>query len=102
MPNSTAGYYSDSNVEFVQAHVLAPFIAMGKFKHGESVPESPQGHISNHLAAKERIGRKLRTQKGRATDSRRKGQVEPVFGQIKACQGFRQFLLRGLEKMQGE
>ena len=28
--------------------------------------------------------------------------VEPVFGQIKECRGFRQFLLRGLEKMQGE
>jgi len=97
-----AGYYSDSNVEFVQAHDLAPFIATGKFKHGESVPESPQGRIPKHLSAKERMGRKLRTKKGRATYSRRKVQVEPVFGQIKACQGFRQFLLRGLEKMQGE
>ena len=28
--------------------------------------------------------------------------VEPVFGQIKAGRGFRQFLLRGLEKVQGE
>ncbi len=28
--------------------------------------------------------------------------VEPVFGQIKAGRGFRQFLLRGLDKVQGE
>ena len=28
--------------------------------------------------------------------------VEPVFGQIKQGRGFRQFLLRGLEKVQGE
>jgi hypothetical protein len=28
--------------------------------------------------------------------------VEPPFGQIKHCRGFRQFLLRGLEQMQGE
>jgi len=28
--------------------------------------------------------------------------VEPVFGQIKQARGFRQFLLRGLEKVQGE
>jgi hypothetical protein len=27
--------------------------------------------------------------------------IEPVFGQIKAGLGFRNFLLRGLEKMQG-
>ena len=28
--------------------------------------------------------------------------VEPVFGQIKQGRGFRQFLLRGLEKVNGE
>ena len=28
--------------------------------------------------------------------------VEPVFGQIKQGQGLRQFLLRGLQKVQGE
>ena len=28
--------------------------------------------------------------------------VEPVFGQIKQSRGFRQFLLRGLEKVQSE
>ena len=28
--------------------------------------------------------------------------VEPVFGQIKQGRGFRQFLLRGLDKVQGE
>jgi hypothetical protein len=28
--------------------------------------------------------------------------AEPVFGQIKQARGFRQFLLRGLEKVKGE
>ena len=28
--------------------------------------------------------------------------VEPVFGQIKQARGFRQFLTRGLQKMQAE
>jgi len=32
----------------------------------------------------------------------RKQTVEPVFGQIKAARGFRQFLLRGLEKVSDE
>jgi hypothetical protein len=32
----------------------------------------------------------------------RKQIVEPVFGQIKHARGFRQFLLRGLTKVQGE
>jgi hypothetical protein len=33
---------------------------------------------------------------------RRKAMIEPPFGQIKHCRGFGQFLLRGLEQMQGE
>ena len=28
--------------------------------------------------------------------------IEPVFGQIKQARGFRQFLLRGMDKMRGE
>ncbi len=32
----------------------------------------------------------------------RKQVVEPVFGQIKQARGFRQFLLRGLDKVRGE
>ena len=32
----------------------------------------------------------------------RKQVVEPVFGQIKQARGFRQFLLRGLEKVKAE
>jgi hypothetical protein len=32
----------------------------------------------------------------------RKSVVEPIFGQIKHPRGFRQFMLRGLEKAQGE
>ena len=28
--------------------------------------------------------------------------MEPVFGQIKQARGFRQFLLRGVEKVRGE
>lgn len=32
----------------------------------------------------------------------RKQTVEPVFGQIKEARGFRQFLMRGLEKVKGE
>jgi hypothetical protein len=48
------------------------------------------------------MARRNRTKKGRAEYARRKVIIEPVFGQIKAGQGFRNFLMRGLEKMQGE
>ena len=45
---------------------------------------------------------KLRSEKGRAVYKRRKVIVEPVFGQMKWDRGFRQFSLRGLEKVKGE
>ena len=45
---------------------------------------------------------KLDTDAGRAIYAKRKQTVEPVFGVIKEAMGFRQFRLRGLEKVNGE
>jgi hypothetical protein len=45
---------------------------------------------------------KLQTQVGRAAYALRKQTVEPVFGIIKSVLGFRQFSLRGLDKVSGE
>jgi len=50
----------------------------------------------------ERMTRKLLTKAGAAVYARRKTIVEPVLGQIKQARGFRQFLLRGVAKVQGE
>ena len=44
----------------------------------------------------------LRTQRGRQLYARHKTIMEPVFGLIKRARGFRQFLLRGLAKVQAE
>ena len=46
--------------------------------------------------------RKLRTKRGRERYLLRMETAEPVFGQIKQGRGFRQFLLRGLEKVNRE
>ena len=45
--------------------------------------------------------RKLRTRRGRQRYALRLETVEPVFGQTKQGRGFRQFLLRGLERSTG-
>ena len=42
------------------------------------------------------------TTEGRRLYAKRKCTVEPMFGIIKAIRGFRQFSLRGLEKIKGE
>lgn len=45
---------------------------------------------------------KLRTDEGRALYARRNCITEPLHGLIKQARGFRQFLLRGLAKVQAE
>ena len=46
--------------------------------------------------------RRLQTKMGRQRYALRMATVEPVFGQIRQGRGFRRFLLRGLEKVDGE
>ncbi len=45
---------------------------------------------------------KVATEEGRRKYAKRKSTVEPVFGIIKSVMGFRQFLLRGVERVAGE
>jgi len=45
---------------------------------------------------------RLKTQEGKKLYAKRKSTVEPVFGIIKSVMGFRQFMMRGVEKAKGE
>ena len=54
------------------------------------------------LSARERMQRKLRTQRGRAIYRQRGASVEPVFGQMKERQGAGRFSMRGLTACRGE
>jgi transposase len=51
---------------------------------------------------RERMRTKVQSDEGRAIYRRRKAIVEPVWGQMKQVQGFRQFLLWGEQKVAGE
>jgi hypothetical protein len=97
-----SGYFSQENIGWLEDHQIDGYVATERIKHHERVPESPRGRPPADLTAKEKMARKLRTKKGRATYARRKTIVEPVFGQIKRCRGFVQFLLRGIQKMRWE
>ena len=48
------------------------------------------------------MAKRLNSKRGRQQYRRRKGLVEPAFGWVKRVLGFREFSLRGLEKVQGE
>jgi len=95
-----AGYYSDLNVEGLKDLGVDPYIAAGRQKHTDN-PVPPRGRIPVGLTTRQQMERKLRTQRGRRIYSRRKAIIEPVFGQIKG-RGFRQFLLRGQQKVNAE
>jgi transposase len=99
-----AGYFSENNVAALEKNkrIDEAYLATGRMKHHERVPDAPKGRRPQDLTAKQKMARKLRTKKGRAEYARRKAIIEPTFGQIKHAQGFRQFLLRGLKQMRGE
>ena len=100
--SADAGYYSARAVEGLIALGVDPFIAPDKTRHGQAIPPASRGRIPANLSARDRMRRKLRTKRGRRRYAIRKETVEPVFGQIKQGRGFRQFLLRGLEKVSRE
>ena len=100
--SADAGYYSARAVEELCALGVDPFIAPERTRHGQAIPSAPRGRIPQDLSARDRMRRKLRTKRGRQRYGLRKETVEPVFGQIKQGRGFRQFLLRGLEKVDRE
>jgi hypothetical protein len=97
-----AGYCSEENLTAVAATSIEAFIATRKQKHGERLGPCPRGPLPKTATLVDRMARKLRTKTGAAVYAARKGMVEPVIGQIKHARGFRQFLLRGVEKVQGE
>ena len=97
-----AGYFSEDNVAKMEEIGTQAFIPPDRQEHGKSVPTAARGRMPKSLSVADKMRRKLRTKSGRKTYAERKEIVEPVFGQIKQGRGFRQFLLRGLQKVKGE
>lgn len=97
-----SGYCSEENLRAAAKKKVDLYVATGKQKHNQLQQPCPRGRIPKSATLVDRMKRKLATAAGRAIYARRKTIVEPVFGQIKQAQGFRQFLLRGVEKVRGE
>ena len=100
--SADAGYYSAKAVDGLYGLGVDPFVAPEKTRHGTRPEPAPRGRIPKGLSARDRMRRKLRTKRGRERYALRMETVEPVFGQIKQGRGFRQFLLRGLAKVNRE
>jgi hypothetical protein len=104
------GYYSEAEVQAVEredeeGNRQGPkvYCAVGKQTHHRTVgdlekreegPEPGKG-----APVKEVMGHRLKSGEGKKIYKKRKETVEPVFGIIKQAMGFRQFLLRGLDRV---
>jgi transposase len=102
-----SGYCSEENLAYLESadqpeRKIDGFIATGKQKHGEYRLPCKSGPLPKGATKVDRMKRKLQTKVGKAVYAARKCVVEPVFGQIKQARGFRQFLLRGKDKVKGE
>jgi transposase len=98
------GYFSEANVQACVAADIDPLLAMGRQPHHPPLAkrfttDPPPPEQPTPLEA---MAHRLRTREGKALYALRKHTPEPVFGIIKAGLGFRQFLLRGLDKVRGE
>jgi transposase len=104
--SADAGYCSQENLIGLERRDIDGYVATGRARDAVAGTANEQT-----TAAAEKIGPPTRMEAMRAKiragghDSPyrlRKILPEPVFGQIKQARGFRQFLLRGFEKVCGE
>ena len=102
------GYYSEGNVKGAQSRGVEPIIAVEKQSHGIDIESILQGSpaeeppLPAEATVKEQMAHKLKTPQAKQLYKLRKQTVEPVFGIIKQCMRFRQFLMRGKEKVSSE
>jgi transposase len=98
------GYFSAANVDACEAAGIDPLIAMGRQPHhpplSERFADVPPPPVNPTPV--EAMAHRLNTTKGRGLYALRKQIPEPVFGIIKSVMGFRQFMLRGIDRARGE
>ena len=89
--SADSGYCSELNLKALKRHRIRGYIATSLHRKNRKVGLWVQ-------RMKQRLAQGARRSRYRL----RKQVVEPVFGQIKYARGFRQFLLRGEDKVAGE
>ena len=97
--SADAGYCSSANLRTLIRRRIQGYVATGRQRHGTKAAVAKR-RPQNGLIG--RMSTKLKRAGYRSRYRLRKQIVEPVFGQIKQARGFRQFLLRGIEKVQCE
>ena len=94
--SADSGYLSEANLKALADRRISAYVATGKAKHPTEIKRKVGGPLTQAMRTK------LKRAAWRSRYRLRKQIVEPVFGQIKQARGFRQFLLRGIEKVKAE
>jgi hypothetical protein len=104
-----SGFYSEAAVQAVEQNAQGQptgttvYAALEKKEHHRSVSELEKKPEPSAPAPGAALGQvmkhRLKTAEGKAKYKLRQQTVEPVFGIIKSVMRFRQFLLRGVEKV---
>ena len=94
--SADSGYCSENNLAALAERGIAGYLAVGRAKHAADAKRKIAGPLT--LA----MQRKLKRAGRRSRYRLRKQLPEPVFGQIKQARAFRQFLLRGTQKVKAE
>ena len=99
--SADAGYCSEANLAGLEERKIDAYVATGRAREAVAAATGSAQEAKAPTRV-EAMRTKIRSG-GHASPYRlRKQVVEPVFGQIKQARGFRQFLLRGIEKVRGE
>lgn len=96
-----AGYFSEAQIRAVEAKGVKVFCPPEPWRVAESAP-CARGRPPLDERFTQFMRRRTRSVRGRAEYRWRKVSIEPAFGQIKQGRGFRQFLLRGVQKVGAE
>jgi len=104
--SADAGYFSEGQITNPVLSGVDLYVPPDRGKHKESAQqiemteETVKGVETEKCS--EMMKKKLKTEQGIKEYKKRKQTVEPVFGQIKECRGFRRFSFRGLKKVRAE
>jgi transposase len=94
------GFATEVNIAAMAERKVRAYLPPGRSKHGKGQAGGERTLKTKPLMSA--MAQKLKRAGRRSRYRLRKQTVEPVFGQIKQARGFRQFLLRGLDKVRGE
>jgi len=98
--SADAGFCTEVNLAHLGKRRIRAYLAAGRATHHDAhAAGQRRWRAGSRLAA---MATTLKRAGRRSRYRLRKQIVEPVFGQIKAARRFRQFLLRGLDKVRGE